>query len=147
MKTDPLPKCLIWCAIVTLHFSALAQSSLKALYGEPVEAAFLVQTGVRLKAVYGSDRRACVLTTSGPISERELMRVFETAVPKSVRGIQKLSLDERMGVCRGTSQTSGPAAVIVFKRKDCEAAANEQKKVPMRSTSIGSDAANDGKAK
>jgi hypothetical protein len=132
-------------AILALCCGASAQtteSGLKALYGEPVQDTFLVRPDVQLHAVYGPDHKVCVLTISGPISERELMRVFDTIVPVKTRGLTRLSMIECMGVCRRVihyenveftsgvidSQVSDPAESIVFKRKDCEAAANEQVK-------------------
>jgi len=90
-------------ATLALSFSASAQtteSSLRALYGEPVEGAFLVKPGVTLRAVYGPNGQACALSIAGPISDGALMRVFETAVPASARGPKTLEMVECMSVCR-----------------------------------------------
>ena len=67
-----------------LSSAALGQtteSTLKALYSQASDGAFIVKPGVKIKAVYGSDRQACVLNISGPVSETELMTIFETSVP------------------------------------------------------------------
>ena len=118
------------------------KSSLKALYGKPKKGSFVVTAGVKLVAVYDSDDEACVLTISGPISEQDLMKLFDKTVPPKARGVKQQDLDMCAGPCEhvidyekvnftsgviGTRQTSDPDALIVFKRKDCETAARAAK--------------------
>jgi len=120
------------------------ESSLKRLYPRERKNTFIVRPGIRMKAIYGSRRKVCVLTISGPILEPDLMRVFETAVPKKSRGLYLQRLSECMGLCIqvfkfekveltlgviGNSQKSEPSAVVIFRRPECEAAAKEVKKI------------------
>jgi hypothetical protein len=137
---------IVFFILSSMGFGQTTESSLKALYGEPVHDTFTVDPKVRIKAVYGSDHQACVLTISGPTSEQELMKIFETAVSAKARGLKKDELLDCAGACVriiqfenvdfrsgviGTSQTSEPGAFIIFKRKDCEKAAAEAKKIPL----------------
>ena len=130
------------------------ESTLKTLYSQASHGAFVVKPGVEIKAVYGPHRQACVLNISGPVSETELMTIFETSVPPKSRGLKKIDLLECIGSCQriiefehvdfmsgvvGNSQTSEPAATIIFKRKECEKAAENAMRIPfsLKSTTAG----------
>ena len=111
------------------------ESQLKDLYGEPVDGVFSIKPDVKLKAFFNAARQACVLTISGPRTEKELMQVFDMVVPQQMRGAQKSDLTECAGGCERVMQfekveltsgvmdhwqTSEPAAIITFTNTECE---------------------------
>jgi len=138
--------CILF-GVALVSFTAFGQtteSSLRAVYPQAPDGTFVVKPGVKIKATYGADRQVCVFTITGPISEAELMKTFETAVPAKSRGLKRQELVECAGGCErsiqfenvgfisgvlGTWQTSEPAAMIVFKGKDCEKAVVEAEKI------------------
>lgn len=138
---------LVGCSLLGQMLPAFGQTteaSLRALYGEPVNSTFIVKPNVKLHAVYGSGHQACVLTISGPLSQEELMKTFDAVVPAKTRGVKGWDLEECAGGCLqytkfptvdltlgviGATQVSEPDALVVFKRKDCERAAEDAKKI------------------
>src|SRR5690348_2064422 len=68
----------------------VSESTLRAVYPQASNGAFVVKPGVEIKAVYGPHRHACVLYISGPVSQTELMTIFETSVPPKSRGLKKI---------------------------------------------------------
>ena len=115
------------------------ESTLRKLFHQENKDSFLVEPGVKIKVVYGPSREVCVLTISGLISEANLMRTFEKAVPSKSRGVYLGRISECMGICIqrftfekvevtsgviGSSQISEPAANVIFKRRECHAAAS-----------------------
>lgn len=137
--------CVLLGSFLLLAFTVFGQTTDKSLrhkYSQAADGSFIVKPGVTIKAVYGDNHQACVLTIAGPISEKELVKIFEKAVPES-RGSKTQDLLECMGACTRViefenvsyrsavvgTQTADPDAVIIFGRKDCEPAADEAKKI------------------
>jgi hypothetical protein len=61
---------------------------------------FTVKPGVEIKAIYGPHEQACVLTVTGPVSEQELLKVFDTVAPPKSRGVKKSDMIECVGACQ-----------------------------------------------
>jgi len=129
--------------LVLTAFGQSAKGSLKNIYPQEPNGAFILKPGVTMSAVYGSHDQACVFTISGPISRQELMNTFETVVPKS-RGGKHQTFYECDGLACFENyifknvyftsfivhgQTSEPDALIVFKSKDCQRAARNAEKI------------------
>lgn len=127
------------------------ESTLKKSFRKASVDSFLVAPGVKMKAAYGLSRQVCVLTISGSISEANLMRTFEKAVPSKSRGAYLRRMSECMGMCIqrftfekveitsgviGNSQTSEPAAKIIFKRGECHAPASAAINIPFVSKPV-----------
>lgn len=149
------PSALLAAAFLLCSFTARGQTTAAAIlrktYARAHDGTFVVKPGVKIKVIDGSNVEACVLIISGPISEQELIKTFETAVPAKIRGSKKQDLEECAGGCEQfidyenvsftsgviqNKQTSNPDALIVFKRKECEPAAEAARKIPFSITKL-----------
>src|SRR5450432_3666815 len=74
-------------ALGTPIFGQVSQASLRTLYGNPVKGSYAVGPGATMATSSGPKGEVCVLTISGPITERELMAIIDVAVPTSSRGL------------------------------------------------------------
>lgn len=127
-------------------FAQVSEAELTKLYpsGHSSLSTFTVKPGVQIKAIYGLHQEACVLTITGAVSEQELFRVFDAVAPPKSRGVKKLDLIECVGSCQrnidydnitfttgvfGQTQTSEPAAILVFKARDCKNASEQAKNI------------------
>jgi hypothetical protein len=99
-----------------------------------------------MSAVYGAEKKVCALTISGPISERELFRVFDAVAPATWRGRNKQDFIECMAGCIRNvvyeevdlstgvlpNQSSEPDAIITFRRPDCDVAAQHAREYGLK---------------
>lgn len=126
-----------WILLLALGMPALGQiseTSLRSLYGKPVNGSYTVRPGVTIATSDGSKGQVCVLTIWGPATEPELNTIIDQAVPAASRGMALLSMTECAGVCQSigdyeratvssgatAQQSAHPAAIVVFKSKTCE---------------------------
>jgi hypothetical protein len=117
----------------------VSETSLRSLYGKPVNGSYIVRPGATIATADGSKGEACVLTIWGPTTEKELIAIVDQAVPAVSRGLAVQSLIECTGACQSIrdyervtvssavigGQSANPAAIITFKSKTCEDRAKE----------------------
>lgn len=136
-----LPLCqMIFCfALATPVCGQVSEASLQALYGPPIKGTYTVRPGVEIATSNGPKSEVCVLTVTGPRTEKQLMAVIDVAVPASSRGLALEQWLGCLGACQSikeyekvnissavmSGQTANPAAIIIFKSKPCEERAKE----------------------
>src|SRR5947209_5717909 len=86
--------------VAYLGVAQVSEHDLKRSYSSEADGAFLVQQGVKLKAVFDKQGRACLLTLHGEISDDQALRLFDVLVPAKSRGIKKLVTSECLGICK-----------------------------------------------
>jgi hypothetical protein len=128
-----------WFILGMPAFGQVSETSLRTLYGKPVNGSYIVRPGITIAVTDGPKGEACVLTISGPITEPELTTIIDQAVPAASRGLGLRSMIDCVGACQSireyekltvsfavmAGQIARPAAIITFKSKSCEHRARE----------------------
>ena len=125
---------VFWIALGTPIFGQVNEATLRTLYGNPVNGSYTVRPGVTMATANGPKGEVCVLTITGPTTERQLMAIIDIAVPSSSRGLLLGQFLDCAGICQSVrdyekvtissavmaGQIANPAAIISFKGKNCE---------------------------
>lgn len=134
-----LGQVICWFALGTPLFGQVTEASLQALYGKPVAGTYTVRPGVTIATSDGPKGEACVLSIFGPTTEQEANAVIDEVVPAASRGLAGRTMVGCVGACESVrdyekvtfswavmpGQIANPAAIIVFKNKNCEQRAKE----------------------
>ena len=129
-----------WLALCVPAFGQVSEASLEARYGKPVAGSYVVRPGVTIKTYEGPKGEVCVLTISGPKTEKDLMAIVDQAVPSASRGLALGGVSVCAGICptirnyeKLTIETivlydgdrANATAAVTSKSKNCEARVKE----------------------